>query len=486
MTMHRVVSALALAVFASVPSFAAGQQVNGDARLAQRDDLPRRQAAAAAGSEVRRSDQGRRSAIETVVGAARRAADGCAQCAPDHHRRRRLRRAEHVRRCDSDAVDGPDRDGRAALQPCVLHGALLADARRADHGAQSSLRRLRRDLGAVDRLSRLQQHHRERQGDDRAHPARQRIRDLLVRQEPQYAGVCREPGRSVRPVAHRDGVRVLLRLRRRRRQPVGAQPLPQHDADLSVLGQGAGHVEPGHRDGRRRDRLHDAHAPDRPVEAYLHQVRAGSDARAASPAQGVGGQDQRHAPVRRRLREVAGAHLREPEASRRHPEGHEARAVAEGHIEAVGPALGRREEALHPPGRGLCRVCRLQRLRDRARDPALPGSGPPRQHARHLHQRRQRNQRRGGPGRYAERGRILQRPERAAHRRADEVLRRLGHRADLQPHVGRLVVGVRHAVRLVQADRLPPRRRADGTSPTSRRAGRRSSAVGSPSSARRR
>jgi arylsulfatase A-like enzyme len=47
---------------------------------------------------------------------------------------------------------------------------------------------------------------------------------------------------------------------------------------------------------------------------------------------------------------------------------------------------------------------------------------------------------------------------RDAGRRADEVVRRLGHRADLQPHVGRLVVGLRHAVRLVQAERLAARR----------------------------
>jgi arylsulfatase len=35
-----------------------------------------------------------------------------------------------------------------------------------------------------------------------------------------------------------------------------------------------------------------------------------------------------------------------------------------------------------------------------------------------------------------------------------EVLRRLGHRTNLQPYVGRLVVGFRRAVRLVQAERL--------------------------------
>ena len=59
--------------------------------------------------------------------------------------------------------------------------------------------------------------------------------------------------------------------------------------------------------------------------------------------------------------------------------------------------IGRREEALHPPGRGLRRLRRLQRPRDRPRDPGLRGPGQARQHADHLHQRRQRHQRRGRP-----------------------------------------------------------------------------------------
>ena len=126
---------------------------------------------------------------------------------------------------------------------------------------------------------------------------------------------------------------------------------------------------------------------------------------------------------------------------------------------ALGQAHGRREEALHPPGRGLRRLCRLQRLRDRQGHPALPGPGQARQHADHLHQRRQRHQRRGRAAGHAERGRVLQRPQQAAGRGAAQVLRRLGHRADLQPHVGRLVVGLRHAVLVVQAERLAAGRR---------------------------
>ena len=230
------------------------------AGFAQRHHEHQREAASAARPEVRRRDQGRRAAVEALVGAARRAAEGRAERAADHHRRRRLRRAQHLRRRDPDADDGPHRERGPALQPHVLHRAVLADARRADHRAQPPLGRLRRDLRAVDRLPRLQQHHRQGQGHDRPHPARQRLRDVVVRQGPQHAGLRGQPGRAVRPVADRHGLRVLLRLRRRRRQPVAAEPVPQHDADLSVRGQAG--LEPRHRHGRRRDRLHDADAPD--------------------------------------------------------------------------------------------------------------------------------------------------------------------------------------------------------------------------------
>ena len=286
-----------------------------------------------------------------MVGATRRAPEGRAERAADHHRRCRLRRAEHLRRRDPDTDNGPDREGGAALQPGVLHGAVLADARGADHRAQSPLRRIRRDLRAVHGFPRLQQHHSQGQGDDRPHPARQRLFDGVVRQGSQHAGLRSQPGRAIRPVADRHGLRIFLRIRRRRRQPVGAEPVPQHDADLSVRGQTARYMEPRHRDGRRRDRLHDAHAPDRPVQAALHQVRARRNARAAPPDQGVGGQDQRDAPVRRWLQQAARAHLRKPEAPRRDPQGLEADAVARQAPQAVGSTRRGGEEALHPPGR---------------------------------------------------------------------------------------------------------------------------------------
>ena len=89
---------------------------------------------------------------------------------------------------------------------------------------------------------------------------------------------------------------------------------------------------------------------------------------------------------------------------------------------------------------------------------AFRGPGQARQHVDHLHQRRQRHQRRGRAARARPNEVAFFNGINGARRRADEVLRRLGHRADLQSHVGRLVVGLRHAVRLVQAERLEARR----------------------------
>ena len=68
-------------------------------------------------------------------------------------------------------------------------------------------------------------------------------------------------------------------------------------------------------------------------------------------------------------------------------------------------ADGGREEAVHPAGRRVCRLSRLHRPRDRPRDPGGRGHGQARQHADHLHQRRQRLSRRGHAGRHAERSR---------------------------------------------------------------------------------
>ena len=76
-----------------------------------------------------------------------------------------------------------------------------------------------------------------RQRHHRHDPEGERVRHLVVRQGPQHALLSGEPGRAVRPMAHRHGLRLFLRLRRRRRQPMATEPVPQHDRDLSLSGQ---------------------------------------------------------------------------------------------------------------------------------------------------------------------------------------------------------------------------------------------------------
>ena len=144
------------------------------------------------------------------------------------------------------------------------------------------------------------------------------------------------------------------------------------------------------------------------------------------------------------------------------PPGREAHSLAGQAAEAVGRPDGRREEDVHPPGRGLCRLPRLHRPRDRPRHPGGRGHGQARQHAHHLHQRRQRLQRRRHAGRHAQRGGHVQRRRSPGRGPVEVLLRRLGHGPDLQPHGDRLDLGLRHAVQLDQADRLALRRHPAG------------------------
>jgi arylsulfatase len=137
-------------------------------------------------------------------------------------------------------IPTPALDRVAARAACATTAvpfdrAVLADPRRADHRPQPPLGRLRRDLGAVDRLSRATTASSTKDkatigrilqdngyatswfGKDHNTPAFQASQAGPFDQWPQ-----------------RHGLRVLLRLRRRRRQPVAAQPVPQHHPDLSV------------------------------------------------------------------------------------------------------------------------------------------------------------------------------------------------------------------------------------------------------------
>ena len=174
---------------------------------------------------VWRGDQGEGIGIETVVGAARGAAEGRAQRLAHHDRRCRLRCAGDVRRRHSDPCPRPHRRTGTALHQLPFHRAMLADARGDHHGPQPSFGGHRRGRRNSDGLSGLRLHHPDRQRHRRHHPQGERLRHLVVRQEPQHAVLPVESGRAVRTMAQRHGLRIFLRLRRRRRQPVAAEPV---------------------------------------------------------------------------------------------------------------------------------------------------------------------------------------------------------------------------------------------------------------------
>ena len=147
-------------------------------------------------------------------------------------RRLRVWRHECLRRPDPHAERRAAGEERAEAQPLSHDRAVLAHAPGAAHRAQSPFgehgRRLRdRDLGARLHLGAA-----EEQGAARDDAQAQWLLDRAVRQVPRGAGLADEPAGALQPVAHRRRrIRVLLRLHRRRDQPVVSGHLRRHDAD---------------------------------------------------------------------------------------------------------------------------------------------------------------------------------------------------------------------------------------------------------------
>ena len=261
----------------------------------------------------------------------------------------------------------------------------------------------------------------------------------------------------VRSVAVGHGLRLLLRLHGRRDRPVDALPVPEQPAGLSVHRQAR--LQPHHRHGGRGDQLHGSARRGLARPALLRLLRPGRIALPA-PAQGRVGREVQ-GQVRHGLEQDARGDLRQSEEAGRRSRQREADRVARQPAK-VGFAHGGSEEALRTAGRGVRRLHCLHRPRDWPRDPAGRGHGQARQHADHLHRRRQRHQPRGHVERHAQPVDVVQRHPGFPDRRAAQVLRRLGLCGDVSPHGGGLVLGVRHAVQVDQAGRLALRRNAPG------------------------
>ena len=274
-------------------------------------------------------------------------------------RRHGLRRAGRLRRAGLDADAGHPGPAGSALQQLPHHGAVLTDPRCAEVRAQSP----HGEHGVHHRDGhRLAGRHRadpERDCATGRDAATQRLCHGGLRQVARDGGLGSERRRSVRSLAHPPGLRQVLRLHRRRDEPVGAVPVRRYGRrrtaqrpELPLHGRHDGQ-------GRGVDQVPEgAHA----AEAVVHLLRAGRDACAAPRAAGV--DRALEGPLRPGLGQAARGIAGPADQHGHRAAGHQARAEATSDPR-LGHALGRREAPLHAPGRGVCCLRGIHRPRDR-------------------------------------------------------------------------------------------------------------------------
>ena len=260
-----------------------------------------------------------------MVAADGRAAEGRAQRAADHDRRAgygvsgTFGGVIPTPALDRDREDGP------ALHAVPLDRALLADARGADHRPQPPFGRLRRGRRAGDRISRLRLDHRPGQRHGRQDPQGERLRDVVVRQEPQHADLS-----STAPAGPFDqwpsgmGFEYFYGfmggetdqwtpyLFRNTRQIFPWSDKPGYNLITDMADDAIDYMQRAER--------------GRAGQAVLRLLRARRHPRAAPADAGMDRQVQ--GQVRHGLERHARADLRQPEAARRHPGEHAADALA--------------------------------------------------------------------------------------------------------------------------------------------------------------
>ncbi len=241
-------------------------------------------------------------------------ARGCAQRRARRARRRRLRPDRLLRVQHRHAPPRRARGRRSALPQLPHHRDVLADPGLPAHGAQPPHLRDRRHHRPRARVPRL----------PRPHPPLVRLRargaapaglgHVRGRQVAPHA-VRRDAHRgTARPLAARAGLRALLRLHRRRDQPVLPRAGDRQHADPL---RGARRLPPHRRPRRPVDRRGQRPARHRRREALLPLPRAGCVPRAAPGAARVDRPLRR--AVRRRVGGVPRAHPRAPARRGDHP-----------------------------------------------------------------------------------------------------------------------------------------------------------------------
>ena len=268
---------------------------------------------------ARRPGHLRREGPRHLVPADRAAAPagGCPERADRAARRRGLRLVERLRWTLRDPRGGAPGRERAEVQPLPHDCALLAHAPGAAHRAQPSLRRHGRHHRDRHVRAGLQLGSPEHGSASRGDAQAQRLLHRAVRQVPRGAGLGDEPAGAVRRLAHRRRrLRALLRLHRRRDQPVRAGAVRRHDPDRAGPHPGGG-LPPHRGHDRPRDRLGAPAEGADARQAVLRLLRAGGHACAAPRADRVVGQVQ--GPLRRGLGRAARGDLRAAAGARRDP-----------------------------------------------------------------------------------------------------------------------------------------------------------------------
>ena len=269
---------------------------------------------------------------------------------------------------------------------------------------------------------------------------------------PRGAGLADQPDGPVRQLARRGRrLRVLLRLHRRRDQPVLPRAVRGHHPDRAGQDPGGG-LPPDRGPDRQGHRLGAPAEGADGRQAVLHVLRARRHARPPPGTGGVVGQVQGR--VRRRLGRVARADVRAPEGAGRDPAGLRADRPSR-RDPGVGRDARRPQAGPGPPDGGLRGVPGAHRPPRGAADRRAGRPRGAREHARLLHRRRQRRQRRGHAERHLQRDDEPERGRRAGDHGVHGVEgRRVRHAGGLQPLRGRLGPRHGHAVPVDQAGGL--------------------------------
>ena len=344
---------------------------------------------------------------------------------------------------------------RPGLHPVPHHRPLCPDPGGAADRAQPSQRGHGRRSRPRHLGSRLQLGATQGGGTAGRDPPAQRLLDGPVRQVPRGPDVGEQPGRAVRPVADRERVRVLLRLHRRRHEPVVPRAVRGHvpgRADQDARGGLPPHRGPG----RPRHRL-DPPAEDAGAgQAVLRLLRPGRHPCPPSRPEGV----DRPLPgsVRRRMGRAAGETFARQKELGRHP-GRRRADRPPGGDSGLGRHRRRPQAGAGPPDGGLRRVPLPHRPPHRPADRRARGARDPGRHARPLPDRGQRSERRGHPARHLQRAAGVQ-PEHGPgdHRVPQGPHRRVRVAGGQQPLRRRVGPRHLHPLPVDQAGGVPLRR----------------------------